>query len=220
VNALLVGAAPAPESPALVAQLATSADLVVAVDGGGATCLSAGVMPDALIGDLDSIDKTTLRRLTDVGVRVVRFPAEKDETDLELAIAWVRAAGAKTVTVTAASRERLDHTLAAIGAIASAADLQPRLAEPDCDMWVLTPSARSRLTVSGVGRTVTLMAWGGDAVVTVVGAKWPLARDRLTAGSGHGLGNVVTAETGLVVEAHGGCVLVLALSPHVGLRSA
>ena len=110
----------------LVARLAPNADLVIAVDGGGVVCLEGGVTPDVLVGDLDSADSETV----DTAARARRpsppLPAEKDATDLELAIAEARAQGADEIVVTAATSGRLDHTLAALAALAAAADLRPR----------------------------------------------------------------------------------------------
>ena len=134
---LLVAAAPVAGTCALLPSLAADVDLVIAVDGGGRVCLEAGVLPDIVLGDFDSLSPEDLGRLSELGASVVRFPAEKDASDLELALAEARRAGAGSVVVTAAMSGRLDHTLVALGVLSGAADLKPHVVEPDLEAWVL-----------------------------------------------------------------------------------
>jgi thiamine transporter len=208
--ALLVAAAPLAGSAELVTALARDADLIVAVDGGAETCREAGVTPSVLLGDLDSVSEATRRFFEDEGVPIVTFPAEKDETDFELALRHAREHGATAVVATAASSGRLDHTLASIGALARAHDLAPELIEPDAHGWVLSARGRRTLTLTGEGATVSILALAEDAVVSVTGARWPLDRHRLKPGSGLGMSNVVAGETGLTATVHQGVAVVIA----------
>ena len=57
-----------------------SGDLVIAADGGYALCREAGVTPDLVIGDFDSLGEVP------AGENVVRLPVEKDDTDTLAAI--------------------------------------------------------------------------------------------------------------------------------------
>ena len=104
---VVVAAAPTGGSAELVAKLSADHDIVIAVDGGGAVCIEAGVTPDIVLGDFDSLDPAALEWLRRVGVTVKAFPADKDQTDLELALAVARGQGAARVTVPAVSSRRL-----------------------------------------------------------------------------------------------------------------
>jgi len=212
MRALLVAAAPVPGSADLVAELASRSDLVIAVDGGGAVCLDAGVTPDLVLGDFDSLSSEALAVLTDRGVRTVMFPSRKDHTDLELALDRARQSGATEVAVTCATSGRLDHTLAAMGALAANADLRPELVEPDVTGWVLSARGRSSLLLSGRGATISLLALAGPAIVSASGVEWPLEHVELLPGSGLGVSNVIVAPAGAAIGIHAGTVLVLA--PH------
>ena len=212
MRALLVCAAPARGAVALVATLAQTSDLVIAVDGGGALCRRAHVAPDLLVGDFDSLSASALDALERGGARVVRFPAEKDDSDLALALGVARDRGATEVIVTAAASARLDHTLAALAALAAAADLSPVLIEPDVEVFVLNPAGRQDVAVRGAGSTVSLIPFGGPACASASGVRWPLRRAALDAASTKGLSNLV--EDGeAVVTAHEGTLLVVL--PHV-----
>lgn len=210
MRALLVCAAPGPGSPALVALLATRADAVIAVDGGGALCLSAGVTPDLLVGDLDSLCPDDLARLRADGVETLRYPVHKDASDLELALRVAAERGATHVVVTAAFSGRLDHTLASLGVVAAADDLAPTIAEPGLLGWCLSPAGRSSVTIEGSGATVSLMAFGGPAVVSAKGVIWPLAGTRLDPLSSLGLSNRIDGTLPATIEVEQGTVWVLA----------
>lgn len=210
MRALLVCAAPVTGSGELVARLAPNADLVVAVDGGGAVCLEGGVTPDVLVGDLDSADSETVDTLLARGVPIHRFPAEKDATDLELAIAQARRMGATRVVVTGATSGRLDHTLATVSALSAAADLWPQLIEPDLSGWLLARSGRRELSLGGVGSLVSLIAWGGVALVSAHGVRWPLDHADIGPESTLGVSNVVLSSEARI-SLHQGVVLVLSV---------
>lgn len=67
------------------------ADLVVASDSGAAALFHHDLVPDRLVGDLDSLDPALLECAVARGVRVDRHPHEKAETDGELALEAVLA---------------------------------------------------------------------------------------------------------------------------------
>ena len=54
-------------------------DLILAADGGYRHCQAAGLRPDLLLGDLDSLETPPQ------ALPVQTFPAEKDDTDTMLA---------------------------------------------------------------------------------------------------------------------------------------
>ena len=211
MRALLVGAARVTGSSTLVSRLAPNHDLVIAVDGGVSICLEAGVTPDVLVGDLDSADPATVDALLQRGVPIQRYPAEKDSTDLELAIAEARRQGVREIVVTAATSGRLDHTLATLSALAAAANLKPSIIEPDLAGWLLSREGRRELGLSGVGTTVSLIPWGGIALVSARGVHWPLNRAELGPETTLGVSNVISASTGATIESHQGVVFVLSV---------
>src|SRR4029450_9412569 len=76
-----------------------AADLLVAADGGALPLLRAGITPHVASGDMDSTDAPGLAELEARGVALRRFPREKDETDLELALLYVAGAGATAIDI-------------------------------------------------------------------------------------------------------------------------
>lgn len=208
MRALLVCAAPVPGSVGLISVLAPAHDLVLGVDGGASLCADAGVVPDLIVGDLDSLSDRAAQLSERQGVEVRRFPTDKTRTDLDLAFDAARTAGADCVTVTAASAGRLDHTLAMTGALTRNRDLAPRIEEPSMRGWLLASDGVSTLSLVGRGSTVSIFALDDPATVSCSGMRWPLRRRRLEPLSSEGLSNLVDAPQGLI-EVHRGRVLVL-----------
>ena len=210
MRALLVCAAPLPGASGLVASLAREADAVIAVDGGGAVCRDAGVLPDVLLGDFDSLGEDVVDEFSGTGVEVVRFSSEKDATDLELAILHGVSRGVTEIVVTAATSGRLDHTLGVVAALTAACDLKPRIVEPDMDLWLMADRGRSALTLDAdVGAIVSLMPWAGAAEVSIRGVRWPLDHRWLAPDVTLGISNVIAEPGGAHVTVHRGVALVL-----------
>ena len=111
---VLIAASGEPPALDLVRALARDADLVVAVDGGLALLLRAGIVPQLLIGDLDSLDGVAIP----TGVEVRRHPREKDATDLELTLDQVAALAPEEIRLVGALGGRVDHLLATLGLLA------------------------------------------------------------------------------------------------------
>lgn len=206
---LIVCAAPAPGAQDVVRRLAPAADVVIAVDGGAVTCVEAGVTPSSVVGDLDSLDSATAAALRGAGVEFHVFSAEKDETDLDLALAESRKLGCTSVWVTGAFTGRLDHTLAAVGSVGQSADLMPMIVEPHQMGWVLAPDHRSSVEIDTAGTTFSVIALSDIATVSVQEAQWPLDHVEIVRLSSRGISNVALGERACVTV-HRGRVLVIA----------
>ncbi len=81
-------------------------DLVFAVDGGYRYLEEAGIKPDILLGDFDSLD-----RLPE-GIRILRHSPEKDDTDMALAAGCALREGCGTFFLYGGMGGRIDHTIA------------------------------------------------------------------------------------------------------------
>jgi thiamine pyrophosphokinase len=92
-----------------IRKLIRTYDQVIAVDGGVGHCYAMGVVPSLIVGDLDSASSDLLSLFPDVPKQ--RYPVDKDETDLEIAIIEALKRGALAVTVFGATGNRVDHTL-------------------------------------------------------------------------------------------------------------
>lgn len=87
-------------------------DVVVAVDGGMRHVAALGVVPSLWLGDFDSSDAALAAQYA--AVPRLAFPADKDETDAELALAYVTGhyLQARTVQIIGAAGGEADHAFA------------------------------------------------------------------------------------------------------------
>ncbi len=197
-------------------EIAAGADLVIAADGGAFALERWGIPPHVVVGDLDSLGAERARSLRTRGVKVLEFPAAKDESDLELALRHAIAALADEIVLLGIfGGERLDHALANATLVADAAyrDQNVRAVQGSTEVRALHGGA-TRTLARPVGTIVTLLPVQGDAFgVRTAGLRYPLAGETLRFGRSRGLSNVVAShpasvslEQGvlLVVEIEGG----------------
>lgn len=102
---LLVGAAPSDHGGLDTVLAMGSFDALYAVDGGYATLLERGIVPDAVFGDFDSLGHVPDHPDT------AQFDPHKDFTDMDWAINRAVGEGYDELVVCDAFVGRLDHTL-------------------------------------------------------------------------------------------------------------
>lgn len=200
VQVIAPGAAVAPVA-------ASSAELVVCADGGVAVALAAGRRIDHVVGDLDSVTAADLAVAESHGARLERHPPEKDESDLELAIAASAANGADEVTVHLGAGGRLDHQLANLLVLAA-----PRWRSLRIDAWVGEDRVwvvhDRRIVPLPVGAHLAVQAVAGPASVTTVGVAYPLTGEVLQPTQARGISNTVLTSP-VEVRVDDGIVLVI-----------
>lgn len=91
-----------------------SCDMIICADGGAEYVLKCGLVPDVLIGDLDSISSMIVEEVQKKGCVIERYPEKKDFTDTQLAADYAVKAGADEIIMLGSTGDRLDHSLANI----------------------------------------------------------------------------------------------------------
>ena len=87
------------------------AEILIAANGGGRHCLKMGLNPKVVIGDFDSLTENELAELDSRGAALIRYPADKDETDLELALNYALEQGASEIWLYGLLGGRWDMTI-------------------------------------------------------------------------------------------------------------
>ncbi len=169
-------------------------DMLIAVDGGARHLAALGLTPHLLIGDLDSLSTEEVTALQEAGVPVERYPVEKDETDLELAIGAAVQRGAAGLVLVGALGGRIDQTLANLFLLTSPAlaGLDARLDDGSEEVFIL----RERAVVHGQpGDTLSLLPLGAPARgVVTQGLRYPLHGETLLPEKSRGVSNELTGE--------------------------
>ncbi len=199
-RAVVLAGAPIHPSAALVARLRGVARVICA-DGGLAHAGPLGLRPDLLVGDLDSVSPAALRAYPGVPQR--RYPREKGELDLELAVAAAVEQGARELLLVGCLGGRLDQTLAAltIALRLRREGLAVSLHDGFQDVYPMIDGDRISLRLPA-GTRFSLLAMGeAGAVVDVTGARYPLEAAALPYGAGLGVSNEAAGGPGVVVRA-------------------
>ena len=104
-------------------------DFVIAADDGYTALHAAGITPDLLVGDFDSLSEIP----GDIPVKA--FPPEKDQTDMAIALEEGMARGYRTFRFYGANGGREDHTFANLQLLCGAA-------RQGCDVQNAVPELR------------------------------------------------------------------------------
>ena len=171
-----------------------------------------GLQPDVVIGDLDSLPASVRRQLERAAVPFVRFPADKDKTDLELALSHVADQGWREAVLLGLWGGRLDQSVANLLLLIRYAEtIRLTLVTERETAYVLPAGVTLRLTerAGATASVLPLTAWVEG--VSLTGMQYPLMNAQLRLGTSLGVSNAITEPEATVTLAQG-CVLVVVSS--------
>ena len=204
MNVLIVLGGDAP-GKALLESCCNAADLTIAADRGLEAFAAAGLRPDVLLGDMDSVSEEVLCRMQGES-EIDRLPAIKDDTDGVHALDVANARGAKHITLLGALGGRMDHAMANLM-------LLIRANRAGVKAQIVSESMRIErvdgcCVISGAkGDTVSLLPLGEAKGVTLTGFFYPLENHDLDSAYPLGISNVVTEDTACVRVREGDLLL-------------
>ena len=168
-------------------------DYVVAADGGALALERWKVLPHLVVGDMDSLGDAGVERMARQGIPVAKFPAAKDESDLELAVAQAMAVGVTEIVLLGAlGGDRLDHETANLLLLADPGYHGIPIEARRGSLRVRALRGDGSLSVGPLNAVVTLLPVNGDAEgVTTDGLRFPLRDETLRFGRARGLSNEV-----------------------------
>lgn len=184
--------------------LLSSDDYLIAADGGANHLLKMGILPDIVIGDLDSIDEDTLFELTSADVEIKQYSEDKDETDIELALRYAAELRPLSILIVGALGGRLDQTLANLSILTDpalpAVDIHLDDGVEQAFFCKASAAKRGQVEVRGrSGDVVSLIPWNGLVEgITTEGLQWPLYGETLFPSKSRGVSNVMLAESASV----------------------
>lgn len=183
-------------------------ELLIAADGGGNALYAAGISPHLVIGDLDSLTLPTAEAFAAAGTTFLRYPTDKDETDLELALLSAVARGATQITVLGALGGRWDQGLANVALLAMPElhGRSVRLLDAHQEAYL----ARGETAIPGMrGETVSLLPLGGPArAITTRGLRYPLTHAELHFERSRGVSNQIIEPPAHVTVGEGQLLVV------------
>lgn len=173
-------------------------DMIICADGGYDALAFTNIVPDVIIGDFDSVNSTLPS-----DIKLIRYPAEKDKTDLEICIDYAIENECDTIFMMGVLGGRPDHSLASFFAMRYA------LEKGACPM-ILTANSRVYLVDNEIElnrenfKYISLIPCT-DTVqgVTTSGLKYKLDNAVLKQSSSYGISNEFFNNTGKITVKKG-----------------
>lgn len=165
--------------------------LLLAADGGALFLEKLGLLPDIVIGDFDSLTDNKLKKYKNMGIKIIKFSTDKDETDAELAINYCLEEKVEDIIIIGSMGGRFDQQLANVFLLEYAYHngLNPVIREP-------------RLKISIIKNQIVFKKCEGDRLsliplsekvsgVSINGCKYPLNCEDLFRYKTRGISNII-----------------------------
>lgn len=185
----------------LIRRLLPRYNRLVAADGAAVQLLAHNIVPDVVIGDLDTVGEQRTDLIAQ-GALLVEI-ADQEENDFEKALKWCIDRGETDVTIIGIAGRMVDHTLNNFSIVAKfARRLRVRIRDAESIAYVVTGTLQIR---TRPGDRISLIPLP-SARLTTSGLAWELCGETLEIGKREGASNRATA-TEVGVTIHEGTIL-------------
>jgi thiamine pyrophosphokinase len=147
-----------------------AAERIICCDGSAETLLRSGFVPDAIVGDMDSLSEGVAIKFAD---RI--FPDDDQETnDLTKSVAWCRNKGYNDLVIVGATGKREDHTIGNISLLAEyVKDVRVVMVS---DTGFFFPLIKAAEISSFTGQQISIFSVDSGSEITSTGLRYPLKR--------------------------------------------
>lgn len=181
-------------------------DLIIAADSGLLNARNFGVEPHILLGDFDSLGEPSgLPKDTEL----IRVPAEKDDTDTQLAVNTALERGATEIVIIGGLDGRLDHTLSTLAILEYLDGKRVHALITSGKNRARFLRNNSTLIPRSGFRYLSLIA--ADPLVkgvTIEGCKYPLKKAKLSRPYQYAVSNELTGNCALIDVRRGGVWII------------
>ena len=171
-------------------------DRVICVDGGARYAAALGVVPDVIVGDMDSVTPEQLNYFSGRGAMIKEYPADKNDTDTALALAEALSGSPEEIVVLGALGSRWDHSLANVHLLRVALDrgVKARIIDEHNEISLVAP--HTPVVLEGKpGDLFSLLPLTEEVTgVNVRGAGWPLENAVFRIGNPYGISNSLASD--------------------------
>lgn len=184
----------------------------IGADKGAIYMINEGINPDVAVGDFDSISRKEFSDL-EISVPLVKVtPAEKDETDTDLALAQSLDFNPQQVLLTGVTGGRLDHFTAVLHSV-----YKFQLDNPKIKFIIRNKWNEIRFLVPGTTPLlkdhhfpfVSFFAFQGIVKqITLTGMKYNVKKETIEIGNSRFTSNEVLDEQGSIFFTSGICLLI------------
>lgn len=172
-------------------------------DGGANLAVKLSIIPQLVIGDMDSISIQTRRKL-EKRSQFIELPTDKDVSDAEALLDMLNSQGYNDIHIFAATGGRLDQTMFNLQLLQKFP--QARIITRDEEIYFLEKSS----SISGkAGCRASLISLSGSVKgLTLTGFKYNLKNSVIESGSTLTLSNVILSDSAKISYREGALLLI------------
>ncbi len=179
-------------------------DIVICADSGYKNAVKMGVKVDILLGDFDSLGD-----IPQVGCEILRVPAEKNETDTQLAVDEALRRGANEIVIFASTNGRVDHTLSCMAILEMLYEKKVHATVVNGQNRIRFVKDSGTILVRSQYRYFSLIALDKLAKkVSIEGAKYPLKNANIERGVQFAVSNEIVKNAALITVRKGSVYII------------
>lgn len=177
---------------------------IICADGGANSAFKLGLVPDFIIGDLDSIKPEILEFYSDKST-IIKIKRQND-TDVEKCLKFAIRKGFSEALLLGVTGDRLDHTICNLGIVLKFYN------QIKCSIVAensyLIPTDETITLKSNAGETISIYAFDKKTKITSDGLKYPLRNSTLAFGEKESTSNVAISNSVRIVV-KGGIIFII-----------
>ena len=150
-----------------------NAKRIICCDGSAQNLLLTGMQPDAIVGDMDSLNDELANRFADR----IYLDENQDTNDLTKAVSWCIDMGYKDIVIVGATGKREDHTLGNISLLTEYVRSVNVIMVTETG--ILRPLLKSSAISCFAGQQVSIFSIDPETEVTSFGLRYPLNKTKI-----------------------------------------
>jgi thiamine pyrophosphokinase len=177
---------------------------IICADGGANSAKKIGIIPNFIIGDLDSISLSTLKYFKDKST-IIQIKRQND-TDVEKCLKFAIKKGFKEAILLGVTGDRLDHTICNLGIVIKFFNKIKIYLTAESSF--LTPINNDTIIKSKIGETISIYAFDKNTRITSIGLKYHLNKTALPFGVRESTSNVSSSNK-VKLKVSGGIIFII-----------
>ena len=169
-------------------------DKIIAVDGGANKSRKLELLPDLIIGDLDSLTEENEGFYQSKKVEFIKHPVEKDQTDSEIAVDYCREHGFEMLYITSALGGRIDQQLANLNLLEyiDELNLEAKIISKNIEIAVIK---NEKKFISKKGYRLSLIPQSKNIeALSIKGCKYNLDNKNIERSKSRGISNLIESD--------------------------
>ncbi len=182
--------------------------LTICCDGGIRHLEKLKIMPDVIMGDMDSANAARLDDYAAGGAKILKYPPDKDATDTQLALEYALGLKPEAIEIWGALGGRIDHALANLFLfnLGKKAGIKISLIDEFCEIFI---AEKENTFAEAVGQTVSLFALSSQAEgVVLQGFQYSLDNETLEMNNPRGISNIIVSSPATINISSGSLLVV------------